>query len=134
MKNRDLIILSILISVLILVFSCEKENKDYRDNYTGNWDFTVELTEFNIDSIGHYSQDSVFYSGKISIGSAENDIKIQYTESEYITLIIDKSGEISGFPTQYCSGEFENENKLHLYLRWGGLGGNITHIVDGVKK
>ncbi|MCK9291302.1 MAG: hypothetical protein WCR58_03035 [Bacteroidales bacterium] len=134
MKNRSLSIFIILFSVVMLMLGCGKEQKDYRNSYIGNWDFTVELTEFNIDSIGYYSQDSVLYSGKIRIGSIENEINIQYAESDSITLIINKSGKISGFPTQYCSGEFEGKLKLHLYLRWGGIGGGIIHTIDGVKK
>lgn len=128
------ITIGLILSALVIFFSCEKESKDYRDKYTGNWDFTVELTKVNIDSIGQYEQDSVLYSGKIIKGNTENEINIQYAESENIILVVGEFGEMSGFPTQYCSGNFEGESKIHLYLRWGGLGGNITHIVDGVKK
>ena len=67
--------------------------------------------------------------------SDESPVKRGFNiESEDIILVVSESGEMSGFPTQYCSGDFEGESKIQLYLRWGGFRGNITHIVDGVKK
>ncbi len=131
---RNMIKLSAIIAVLIFFTCCKKESKDFRDKYTGNWDFVVEVTKLNIDSIGQYERDTIYYLGKISNGNADNELNIQYSKDSLIVLNIIESGELSIFPTQYSNGEFEGESKIHLYLRWGGLGGNTTHVIDGVKK
>jgi hypothetical protein len=123
-----------LLIVSIIVFSCEKELFDYRNKFLGEWEFKVERTEFNTDSVGYYHHDSLTYLGKIKYGNGDDDLLIQYSSDNSIILKIDKDDKLSDFPTHYCSGEFDGKNKLHLYLRWGGLGGGITHIVDGEKK
>lgn len=125
-----------ILFALILLIGCEKVSTDYRDKYLGNWFFSIEKIKFSgIDSSSNFSEhDTVFYTGKISYGGGKNEINIQYTESESITLTTDESGKISGFPNHYCRGEFEGVNKINLYLRRGGLGGYLTHIVEGVKK
>jgi hypothetical protein len=124
----------ILILIVISFACCEKEDKDFRDKYIGEWKFNVEITEFNTDSIGYYYHDSLTYAGTITYGDSDNDIEIKYTNDNSITLSLNENGELSNFPTQYCNGNFEGDNKIYLYLRWGGLGGGITHEIDGVKR
>ena len=119
---------------LIVLLGCEKELFDYRNKFIGDWEFKVERSEINTNSIGYSYHDSLSYSGRIKYGDADDDLFIQYSDENSITLKIDKENQLSDFPTHYCSGEFEGNNKLHLYLRWGGLGGGITHIVDGEKQ
>lgn len=82
----------------------------------GDWEFKVERTKFNTDSIGYYEHDSLSCLGEIIYGNS------------------DKEGLLSNFPTHYCSGKFDGNEKLHLYLRWEGLGGGVTHLVYGEKK
>jgi len=124
----------IIILGLLIVIGCEKEPFDYRNKYTGDWNFKVERTEINTDSIGYYYHDSLTYEGQIKYGNNDDEIKIEYSGDNSIILKIDKEGVLSGFPTYYCSGEFIGNDKISLYLRWGGLGGGITHIVDGVRN
>lgn len=122
------------IFIFIIVFSCKKEDTDYRDTYTGTWNFIVDRTEINTDSIGYYYHDSVNYEGEIIYGEFDNEILIKYSNENSITLTIGEDGELSDFPTHYCSGEFLSGDSLHLYLRWGGLGGGTTHQIEGFKK
>lgn len=123
----------IILTALSLFICCKKEN--YRDKYIGNWDFVVIVSKHNIDSIGQYEEDTIYYLGQISYGNTENEINIQYTKDNSIILNIDESGALSGFPSpQYSSGKFDGFDKIHLYLRWGGLGGSLTHSINGVKK
>ena len=121
----------IILAGLIFFSCCKKE--DFRDNYIGNWDFVVDASKLNIDSVGQYERDTIYYTGRIEKGCADDELNIQYTKDNSIILKIDESGTLSGFPSQYSSGKFEGESNIHLYLRWGGLGGNITHIIDGSK-
>jgi hypothetical protein len=119
---------------LTIIFSCKKEDTDYRDTYIGTWDFIVDRTELNTDSIGYYYHDSVNYEGEIVYGELDNEILIKYTTENSITLTIEENGELSDFPTHYCGGEFLSRDSLHLYLRWGGIGGGTTHQIEGLKK
>ena len=126
--------------LLVLVFAtyCEKETKDYRDKYTGSWEYVVVLTKLNIDSIGQFERDTIHYLGKISHGNAANELNIQYTEGNSIILKLNEAGELSGFPDGFNggsgSGEFEGNYKIHLHFRWGGLGGFLEHTIDGIKN
>ncbi len=119
---------------LLIIISCKKEPLDYRNKFIGDWEFKVERTEFNTDSIGYYYHDSLTYFGQIKYGNNDDEILIEYSIDNSIYLAIDRENELSDFPTYYCGGEFYGHEKIHLYLRWGGLGGGITHIVDGEKK
>lgn len=119
---------------IIIIISCEKKLFDYRNRFIGDWEFKVERSEINTDSIGYYYHDSLTYSGQIKYGSNDDDLLIEYTGENSITLKVDKENVLSNFPTHYCSGEFEGKEKIHLALRWGGLGGGVTHIVEGEKK
>jgi hypothetical protein len=119
---------------LLSFTACKKKNTDYRDPYIGSWSFHVDRTEINTDSIGYYFHDSLTYPGNIEPGEASDGIIIHYTADNSIPLTIAADGTLSGFPTHYCGGEFKGQNNIHLYLRWGGLGGGTTHVIDGVKK
>ena len=121
-----------MFTFLSIFSGCEK--KDYRRKYTGNWTFNVNIREFNVDSFGYVVFDTICFDGTISFGDEPDEILIQYTERNNIQLKIDENGVLSGFPTHYCGGKFENDNKVHLYLRWGGLGGGIEHKVNGEKQ
>ncbi|HOU35436.1 MAG: hypothetical protein KBF06_03355 [Bacteroidales bacterium] len=135
MIKRNILKYVIILGIIfIIVFSCKKEDNDYRDTYIGDWVFIVDRTEFNTDSIGYYYHDSVHYEGKIVYGELDNEIMIKYTTENTITLTIGENGELSDFPTHYCSGKFLSRDTLHLYLRWGGLGGGTIHQIEGLKK
>ena len=129
-KMNRIVSLCILAVVCSLFVSCKKNPAK---KYEGDWGFVVDRSKLNVDSIGQYERDTVWYSGKISRGDETGLIVIQYLENTSIKLKIDESGTISEFPSQYSNGKFEDENNIHLYLRYGGLGGNITHIIDGTK-
>lgn len=116
---------------IIATTACKKEPADYRSKYTGNWDFKVNKTVFDI-SVGSTS-DSVTYNGKISY-SGSDAIHIKYTPNDSVTLNMDEAGNLSAFPTANCAGQFNGTDKIHLYLSWGGLGAGTRHEMDGIKK
>lgn len=136
--KKTLLFLAMAAAVMLLLPNCKKESKkaevstDYRDKYVGTWDFTVYTRQFNmLDSI--VELDTIYYLGNISLENTDQ-IKIQYTQDDSVVLNIDDTGNLSGFPTQYCSGEFLNDSQINLSMRWGGLGGGTNHTVNGIRQ
>lgn len=125
---------TILILIFLVGVGCKKDEIDYRDAYIGVWNFKVGRTDVNTDSIGSYYHDSLSFEGEIVYGELNNEISIKYTSNNSITLTIGENGELSNFPTHYCSGKFLATDILNLYLKWGGLGGGTTHQIEGLKK
>ncbi len=125
-----------LFAALILITSCKKD--DYREKYTGNWIFVVQVTKLNVDSIPQFVRDTINYTGLISKGNNKDEINIHYLENTSIILKLSEAGELRGFPTGSSggsgSGDFEGFNKVYLNFKWGGQGGFLEHNVDGIKK
>ena len=59
---------------------------------------------------------------------------IQYTENLSVTLKVKEDEELTGFPTNYCSGEMAGKKDIHIYLRYGGLGGASSFDIVGKKS
>jgi hypothetical protein len=132
MKNP--IHVTCLLVVLLVAIGCKKKPFDYRNKFIGRWSFRVERTEFNTDSVGYYYHDTINYTGEINYGENDDEIRINYSSSKEISLKMSKENVLTNFPTHYCSGEFDGKDKIHLYLRWGGLGGGVSHIINGEKN
>lgn len=126
MKGKLILILTVITQFL---FSCSKE-KDYRDKYIGNWNFEVRRIEFSGDSI--LFNDTINYMGNITYGSSDNDIAIQYTEEDVVTLTVDEEGNLDNFPSDLSYGSLEVDS-IFIRLYWGGQGAGITHLVAGER-
>ena len=124
--------LFIAATVLLFLINCKKESRDFRAKYVGNWYFVTEFRTFDMGD-STLIVDTVRYLGSIYTEGSDA-INIHYTDSTSVTLNIDCSGNLSGFPTQYSGGEFSGDSKIHMYLRWGGLGGGTIHAIDGIKN
>lgn len=131
---RNIIKISTILTGLVFFSYCKNDTEDFREKYTGNWEYTIATTKLNFDRIGQHENDSTSYLGKIIFGNIDNQLNINYSKDSSIVLNIDESGVLSGFPNQYCSGEFNGNNKIHLFLRWGGLGGFMQCNIYGTKK
>jgi hypothetical protein len=118
------------IGILLFFAGCDKY---HRNRYVGDWDFVTERIFYNKDTNSEYyiieqERDTVYYSGKIKLGSAENRIIIKYTENDEVNTWLrisddkrafihnEEAGDMLG---KYPSGEFENKNKMYLNLQWG---------------
>ena len=132
--KRKINLLSLLFFLCLIFVSCKKKPFDFRNKIIGDWEFRVNRSELNTDSLGYHHQDLLTYQGNIKYGSEKDEITIEYTPENSITLKMDKEKQLSGFPTHYSGGHFIGTDSLYLYLRWGGLGGGITHIVEGKKQ
>lgn len=133
--KKSFLYLVALAAMMILLPNCKNSSDNVFDiisKYVGDWDFTVCRTTFLMDSIAVF--DTINYIGGI-FSKDTDQIDIKYTDCDSVLLHIDGSGNLSGFPTpQYSCGEFTSDNTIHLYLRWGGLGGGKIHVVDGMKR
>lgn len=123
----------IMLAFPCFFYSCNREMFDYRSKYTGNWSFIVEISEVNTDSIGYFAYDTICFDGVIGLGDDPDGILIQYTEDNTVVLKVNENGKLSGFSSHYSAGEFISNNKVHLYLRNGGIGGGVIHVVNGDK-
>lgn len=113
--------------------ACKKTPFDDRNKYLGDWTFDVHYHSFMMNEGVLYNY-SEAYSGKIEYGTEKSKIVIKYAKDKNIELVLDKDDILSGFPTHYSSGSFQDKKSLNLYLRWGGLGGAVIHEITGVKK
>jgi len=132
MKLKNLFLLTFMFALVFAGCKPEDENMDYREKYTGNWNFDVTISEFYMaDSLN--SEEKFSYVGEVSLGSSEEDIIIHYLEDDYITLTVDEDGVLSGFSTPYSSGEFEDVKHLRIFFRWGGMGGGGSHSIIAIR-
>jgi len=137
-----------IILIVFLIMGCEK---DYRDKYTGEWDFMTEKYIYGhkyVDGVTELvllKDDTVYYSGKITLGNAEDacgnaEFIIQYTPNDEVVVYVSKSGGIN-VPIDLCAkgctrGNFKGKDKMNLSFRWGGEypDGVETHKIVGTKK
>jgi hypothetical protein len=132
MKHRNFLFVAIS-SLLIITLSCEKIKFDDRNDYLGDWTFTTKITEFNTDSIGYLFQDTITYQGTIKYGNDKNELSIDYHNGTPLIVTLGENGKLENLPTHYCSGSFSNTSTLNIYLKWGGLGGGVTHQVYATR-
>lgn len=118
---------------IITLSSCNKTLFDYRYKYIGKWSFSVTEDTFN-GATGEHSHSTYIYPGEIKFGNNNDEIEIYFAPGNMVTLKISKDGILSNFPTHYCSGEFNDPDRIKLYIRYGGLGGGESYDVQGKKK
>jgi len=156
MRNIRITLFAATAIPLLFFTGCEKDN---RSKYIGDWEFVTEKILYQRDSIGyrvmewgdtvtHYSEyvqigcDTVYYSGKISVGNLEDELIIQFTENDEVFVHINKEREIwQTFPSFYstchrCSfGKFEKKDKLYLDKIHQFYENSVTeYYVTGAKK
>jgi len=108
MIGKRIIMLFVGFLTIFMLLNCKKT--DYRDNFTGMFEFTVNKSIHNfIDSTN--SDTTVYYSGQIINGSSSNDIFITYLPNWCVQAILGESGYILKPPTSGqgwgFSGRFE---------------------------
>jgi hypothetical protein len=131
--NMNKQIITILTSIILLL-SFTNCDKDYRDKYTGDWDFVVRKCDY---SHSHGSDDDyleydiISCAGKISLANVDNKLKIEYMDS--ISLIVDivESGKFKDREGRAVGGQFEGRNKIEFRAY---VYKNIDHSVKGTKR
>jgi hypothetical protein len=139
---KKIIITLITVAAIILFFftGCDKY---HRDRYTGTWEFVVKIDSAQFDYDLHcwipLGLDSFFYSGKIIHGKYNDELIIQYTEQNEVTVWVNHNGNLwtSVYPIvgNIRHGYFDGNDKIYLELsrsRYGGILSN--HFIEGIKK
>jgi len=138
MKKLTTTITAATVAILLLFTGCDKY---HRDRYTGTWDFVTEINSCSFDGSGNFiveKREIVYYTGAITLGDLENELIIQYTESNKIIAGIGSDGKTLW--TNYDpgpstpSGGFD-KNIIQLFLRYpGGDYEQIVYDIYGTKK
>lgn len=121
-----------VISLLLLAaYACQKHPFDYRNKFLGDYLMQVRLSSFNM-AIPGSNWDSVYmYVGELRYGDSNDEVLIVYGNQLSVQLKVTKTGDFSNLPTHYGGGSIINNDSISLYMRWGGLGGGISHAVNG---
>jgi len=103
---------------------------DYRYKWVGDWEF---VTDWEERFERKYSHDTIYYSGKISLGNTDNTLIINKD-----TMTVDEFGKVTK-PDNHLSrynGQFEGEDKVHIkyYYTNGAHSVMVKMITDGTKK
>jgi hypothetical protein len=136
-----------VIIFLFLLGCCDKENRDYRDVYIGNYYFQIIYTHW----IGPNSHiDTTIYSGYVKKkGNTTDRIIIRFGDdiwggdsliNDYPEPILKPDGtlEYPEYPTGggnvYFGGKFISYDSLNFIMSYGGMGGGQRKDVFGHKK
>jgi len=135
MKKINIIFWFSIIIICVTLFSaCKKDNKDFRAQWSGDWDFVVEHY-YRVG--GSSTLDTSYYLGKISLGNNDDELNVEYRESTLLTLNVDKSGNIFKYfqdPHYYAKGKFEEKVKVHIECGYEGLGSTSRCAINGIRK
>jgi hypothetical protein len=125
----------IILLFLISFQSCEKDPFDYRSKYVGTWNFSFQVKAYNAGIFDQSNGSSVSFLGSINYGENDDELSIYYIDSTKIKISINKEGEITSFPTEYCFGKFDGSDQLNLQLFWKkGTSGFMSHDLIGTKN
>ncbi|MCL2290416.1 MAG: Ig-like domain-containing protein [Bacteroidetes bacterium] len=108
-------------------------------NYFGDWDFVVKRFWRDHYEIDGWASDTVYYSGKIEIGSSYLSFLIEYMENTTLLEVwISESGGLLSFSLpryEGIKGNFEGSNKVYIE-RGFEHGSEFTpfHIINGTKR
>lgn len=97
----------------ILFYGCTKWKYRYISDYLGTWEFQVCYYTMNI-TLDTSWRDTVYFTGVINRGPGNDEVIIQYTEENNMTLRVGDDGVILDYcmrPSS-CSGKFTDDNKF----------------------
>ena len=121
-----------IILLIIISVQCNKK-KDYREEYTGNYNFTVVLSP--IDTT--LADTTIHYSGQISMGTGTNDVYINYMPNYTINVWLSESGSLLKPQWESLSwlftGKFESMNKV-TFISSNLTGKYHRHDAIGIRE
>ena len=127
MKHRPITLLLILL-LFIVFYGCEKHPFDYRNKFIGDYDFSVhknvwDVTGVNIDT--YYN-----YSGKISYGSGDDEVRIKFLDDTETQCQLFEDGSLK---FHYTRGEFVSTKEVQFSSDYRSGGGGTQYFVSGKR-
>ena len=130
------------VALILLIFLSMGCDKYHCDRYTGTWDFVTEKIYLSY-SDNEIQRDTIYYTGKITLGNLEHELIIQFTEDEEIKAPLMAKGVLGysySYQTPYmvchrCTmGNFEKKDKVFLSFFRETPETKIIYYVDGIRK
>jgi hypothetical protein len=144
-----------IVFLMVFIPGCEKEDSDYRDKFTGRYDFEIE-NDYNIlhyispGEIYFTNFDTVFsFTGKVSKSqNFDNKILIDWGRDTILRINdtsytqktefeIDSGGNLKQLDPGIYSGGYIHRDTISFYISSsGGMGGLLFSewTVKGLKK
>ena len=122
MKPQHFFCYFAVVAVLFTACKKDKEDKDFRTKWIGDWNFDVKRSEFHY---GNESETTYCYSGEISLGNSPYELQIKYNQSSLLKAYVNEDGSLH-VPEIYIhnySGQFEGNDRMHLHMEGGTLNG-----------
>ena len=124
-------------AILLLFFTgCDK---DIRNKYIGDWEFITKIDsaqfDYDLNDWIPLGFDTISYFGKITRGKYNDELIIQYTKQNEVTVWINHNGNLWTSLYGTSSGCFEGKDKMYLTLscsKYGGFG--TDYFIEGTKK
>lgn len=115
------------------ILSCKKTPFDYRNKFTGNYNFTIQ--EHSVYGIFPVTVHDTTYTneGKIEIGSDENDVLIS-PQNISLQATIYEDGTLSGYYNNNGKGEFSSTKEMKYTFGNYSPGGSTTFTITGTKE
>jgi hypothetical protein len=134
-SSRNIIALLLrlmFVFAILLTISCKKKNEsDFRDNFTGNYLFSVRTYQTTLHD-STYLSSSWNYSGSITKEESYDGINIQYFSSLKIFAFLSENGHVSNYPI--LDGSFEGTNRIKFSVQWPGANVLSIDSVTGTRK
>jgi len=131
MKKIGILLITAIVIILFCFTGCDKYR---RNKYTGTWEFTVlRYSNFDANSGSALTLDTIYHLGKISYGSAEDELSIEYTESNSVVLRVTRCGRLFKFPIENYSGNFYGVDTISLSIWRNESRGQIGESIYGLK-
>lgn len=136
-SKRSKILLLFIISLTL--GSCDKDRVDFRDAYTGDWEFYVIRRVWNIsweDTYGYVSiWDTTTHNGSIEYGSGDSSLMVNFIPNWEVETGIEMDGK-----KYYIYGDvfdgfsiFYGTDSLYLWVLTKALGDGEEYKVRGKK-
>ena len=123
----------VLLSFSVLFATCKKEETDFREKYTGNYKFMIDVT---CDSILANCDTSYTFNGSISLSGNEDKVLIQFEKDNSIEPEINDNQHLIQKLDIYQDedlGKFTDEDNVVFEIRTGGRAAGMYRHVVGKK-
>ena len=117
-------VFGLLCIMMIVLFSNCKKDKDYREDYIGNYHFNMKITTYNFPD-STKKDTTTHFNGEITLGNGPEYISIHYNENRTVSaVVLSNEGKLylpalSGHGIQ-LNGQFENHDNVTVSIAYTG--------------